>query len=224
MWSRLWISELLVCGDSAAQTAITEGNFVPTLVEWLSEGVKIALESNREGGELAEGNVDAAAAAAAGAMAAEFYEGSARALRRLQPAEAKAAGVDVDHIAANYMLQAAVGYANGENFFAAAKAFVQVAATDVGSRRQHNYGVVMDLGCEAAVQFVTVGLTVLQSEVLTRPVMRSGFSGSTWQTYEREQAAVNKAVEEAVVVVGGSARRCSLGPVLEQRLLLLGIK
>eukprot|EP01043_Picozoa_sp_COSAG02_P058736 COSAG02_NODE_7360_length_3047_cov_13.257463_4_plen_48_part_01 len=48
-----------MCANSSAQTAITEGNFVPTLVDWLGEGVKIALESHGGGGELTEDNVDA---------------------------------------------------------------------------------------------------------------------------------------------------------------------
>jgi hypothetical protein len=108
---------VFACG-SAAPTAITEGNFVPTLLEWLNEGVQIALESQEDEGEV---NVGAAA------RAAEFYEGSARALRRLQPAEAEAGGLDVGNVAANYMLQAAVGYASGENMLSAAQALVQVA-------------------------------------------------------------------------------------------------
>ena len=200
------LRSIRLCGcDSAAQTAITEGNFVPTLVEWLSEGITVALESHAEGGD-----------AVAAATAAEFYEGSARALRRLQPAEAQAGGVDVDKIAANYMLQAVVGYSSGENLFAAAKALVQVTAADADSGRRHNYGVVLDLGCDAAVKLLTVGLTVLQSEVLTRPIVRTDVGG-------QEHAALHEAVKEAMVVVGGSARRCSLGPALEQRLQVLNM-
>lgn len=92
---------------------------MPTLLEWLNEGVQIALESQEDEGEV---NVGAAAAA----RAAEFYEGSARALRRLQPAEAEAGGLDVGNVSANYMLQAAVGYASGEKMLLAAQALVQV--------------------------------------------------------------------------------------------------
>lgn len=95
---------------------------MPTLVEWFTEGVNIALEGYGKTADQAETIV------AGAATAAEFYEGSARALRRLQPSEAAAAGVDVEKISANYMLQAAVGYSSGPQpaFQAAAKAVVQV--------------------------------------------------------------------------------------------------
>ena len=99
---------------------------MPTLVEWMGEGVKIALETSEE---QAGGRVDVAA----GERAAEFYEGSARALRWLQPAEAQAAGVDVEKVAANYMLQAAIGYSSGGDrdlFRPAANALVQVTFVD----------------------------------------------------------------------------------------------
>jgi hypothetical protein len=112
-------------GDGGSATAITEGNFVPTLVEWLSEGVAIALQGQQQGGEA--GGEEVADAEAAGA-AAPYYEKSARALRRLQPDEAEAGEIDVESLSENYMLQAAIGYAS--------KVAAETAAVAAGRRQE----------------------------------------------------------------------------------------
>lgn len=94
---------------------------------------------------------------------------------------------------------------------------LQVVASDANSGVQADYTVVLDLGCDAVVQFLTVGLAVLQSE-LTRPVMRDAFSGNSWREFEAQQATLYEAVENAVLALAASARRCPLGAALEQRL------
>ena len=95
---------------------------------------------------------------------------------------------------------------------------LQVVASDANSGVQADYTVVLDLGCDAVVQFLTVGLAVLQSEVLTRPVMHAAFSGNSWREFEARQATLYEAVENAVLALAASARRCPLGAALEQRL------
>ena len=99
---------------------------------------------------------------------------------------------------------------------------LQVVASDANSGVQADYTVVLDLGCDAVVQFLTVGLAGLQSEVLTRPIMRAGFVGNSWREFEDQQATLYEAVENAVLALAASARRCPLGAALdaavEQRL------
>ena len=137
-------------GDEKPATAITEGNFIPTLLEWYGEGVHaIAAQSDAAAGQ-----------ELVGAIAADMYAGSARALARLDPDEASSAGMapkDVQATVGNYMLQASVGYSAARR---PEDALAALAAVPTGGE------------CPVPAQFVTAGLTVLaeaaQGEGATR--------------------------------------------------------
>ena len=163
---------------------------MPTLLQWLDEGVKMALEVHDDGSAVGEGG--------SAVLAAPFYEGSARALRMLQPEEARAGGiVDLEGTVGAYTMQAVVGWASDagarkSSAIAAARALLAVT-------KQGNDG------CPAAAQFVAAGLTVLQSTQLSL-----------------EDEELRAAVGSRVVAWSGAARKCDeLGEGVRQRLDML---
>lgn len=89
----------------------------------------------------------------------------------------------------------------------------QVLAPNAESSARQDPAVVLDLGCDAEVQFVKVGLAVLQSEALSSAAVREG--------NDRARAALHKGVEDAVLMWGSTVRRCRLDVALERQLNLL---
>ena len=99
---------------------------------------------------------------------------------------------------------------------------MQVAALDADSRGHQHALASLDLGCDAIVQFLTVGFAALHSEALTEEVLEFGFTGhddDEWN--ERKRAALQKELEQTMLAWGSFAQRCELGARLGQHLQVL---
>ena len=99
---------------------------------------------------------------------------------------------------------------------------VQVAALDADSRGHQHVLASLDLGCDATVQFLTVGFAALHSEALTGAVMEFGVAGrdnDEWN--DRQRVGLHENLEQTMLAWGSSAQRCELGARLRQQLQML---